>query len=139
MLKISRQEAFNPLSLEAWYPSVVKFKTIIDYINWNPIVVSGEREVRKAGRVWSAIEDMIVSKEYLIPTDATVNVKLGGVFSNGVWEYLLLSDMEPRIPYNPKYICLVKNEDVRYCTKITNRKLYIKILRALIRATVVKK
>jgi len=132
-----RESWFDSTFLSSVGESVLRFNSIVDYIEWvNPVVERGPRAVERGLRVWRDIER--VFEEYGVPAASVegASVQLGGVFSGGEWSVGLYSHMFPRIPLSPRFVALRRDGEWRV-VPVRSRRAYISILRQLIRAVVV--
>ena len=63
---------------------------------------------------------------------------VGGIYdsNNKVWKYILYTDSPVKIPLKPKTMWLLTTSRI-YMLPITNKSMYISILKKLIRAVIV--
>lgn len=139
-IMLSKEVLFNREYLKENYPFVLSFDNIIDYMLWrNPQILVGEREARKGKKRWEEILKIFKNDGwYGEEPDETV-FYLGGVYDGGLdeWSYQLLSDSPVKMPFKPKNMWLYTPEKV-YTLPITNKSVYVKILRLLVKAVIVK-
>lgn len=103
----------------------------------NPIQLVGDENVRLATRVWKKIRDIFAAYATLKQLPREEKWFVIGKYNSTV----VMASSELLAPYKPpKYIAYVsRNEVLVIDSSVTGyRKIYVKILRLLARATIVK-
>lgn len=120
-------------------PVVIRYRNVVDLVNRvNAVQLVGEESVRLATRVWKKIRDIFAAYATMrqLPRDVKEWHVIGRCNST-----VVLASSRHLAPYKPpKYIAYVsKNEVLVIDSGVTGyRRIYVRILRLLARATVVK-
>lgn len=129
---------FNPKYLRENYPFVLSFNNIVDFIRWeNPIIKTGEREVRKAKKVWRTLLRTFSKNGWYTNSIDTPTFILGGLYNTDDWDYQILSDSPVMIPFKPKYMYMIANDKI-YTLRLSSKSLYVNVLKQLVKAVIVK-
>lgn len=120
-------------------PVVVRYKNVTDLItSSNPERLVGKRYLREAEQVWKKIREIfsVYATSHTLPLPADSWHVIGRYGSEAV----VLSSSLNLVPYNPpKYIALVHSGETYVIdSRVSNyRKVYVRILRLLSKATLV--
>ena len=120
------------------YPFVIMHNNVIDYMEGrNQIISHNPADIKRGMKIWKHIKSLVESFA-TTETPATNRLYILGVYNNSTY---LVSDIVPVLPRVPHYLGIIDRDEGLFIDRaeVGNiRRVYINILKLLIKGVVVK-